>query len=41
MTDKVIKKNNLGQFGENLFLWDYEGKFYKSFKLNRGYYERT
>ena len=40
MTDKAIKKNNLGQFGENLFLWDYEGKFYKSFKL-RGYYERT
>ena len=40
MIDKVIKKSNLGQFGENLFLWDYENKFYKSFKL-RGYYERT
>ena len=40
MTDKTIKKNNLGQFGENLFLWDYENKFYKSIKL-RGYYEHT
>ena len=29
MIDKVIIKNNLGQFGENLFLWDYENKFLK------------
>ena len=40
MKNKVIIKNNLGQFGENLFLWDYENKFYESSKL-RGYYERT